>query len=107
MTQRILALWEILVPAHTPKGKEIDVAHHAKWDEKIVNIAGGLTILKPVKGAWKSEQSGLIKEDVIAVRIACTEQQISKIIDVTMDHYSQKAVMVYKVSDTVIIREKR
>lgn len=41
---------------------------------------------------------------MIPVRIACSREEIDKIIDITIKHYNQLAVMAYKVSDEVIIK---
>ena len=43
---------------------------------------------------------------MIPVRIACSEEEINKIIDITMVHYDQLAVMAYIISEKVIIKHK-
>lgn len=97
-----LELWEILVPTQI-LGKPIRTRYHRVWDAKVRSIAGGLTILTPTKGQWVNH--GLVHEErMIPVRIACTEEQINQIIDITVSYYKQLAVMAYRVSDCVIIR---
>jgi hypothetical protein len=100
----IKALWEVLVPA-TMDGKPVPVSYHQKWDEKVRQISGGLTILKTVKGQWLSLENELFVEPMIPVRIFCNRPQINKILDFTADHYRQLAVMCYRISDEVIIKD--
>lgn len=98
-------LWEILVPVASNDGKRFKKKHHHKWDAKVVEIAKGLTILSPHKGSWSSSQGKLFREEMIPVRVACTSYQLGLILVFTAEHYSQMAVMAYKVSDDVIIHE--
>ena len=96
-------LWEILVPHADNNGQTIQYYHHKAWDKKVVEIANGLTILRMSRGKWVSEDGKLVAEKMVPVRIACTENQMHKIIGITKQHYKQEAVMSYVVSDTVII----
>lgn len=78
--------------------------HHKVWDEYVQSISGGLTIFEPANGRWISASGDLFAERMIPVRIFCTRTQINQIIDFTISHYNQLAVMCYRVSDEVIIR---
>jgi hypothetical protein len=101
-------LWEILVPTtmNNPSNP-CRIGHHREWDKRVRKISGGLTILEPAKGQWiDAETKTLYEERVIPVRIACSEEEINKIIDMTIQHYRQEAVMAYLVSEKVIIRRK-
>lgn len=109
-----LELWEILVPTEyrlevqkdgTPKYYR--KRFHQVWDKKVRDITGGLTILAPSKGQWVSPQGDLFVERMIPVRIACTRDQIDTIIDMTIKYYDQLAVMAIKISEEVIIRNKK
>lgn len=95
-------LWEILVPV-TNKNVRIKKLHR-KWDAKVSEIAGGLTLFKPKKGRWLSG-SKLFKEKMIPVRIAATKNEMTQIVKFTAKNYKQKAVMYYLVSETVVICE--
>ena len=100
-------MWEIMVPTLKNDGvTPFRTKYHKIWDKKVYDITGGLTILTPAKGRWVSEDGTLFAERMIPVRIACTREQINKIIDVTMDYYDQLAIMAYKISEEVIIKEK-
>ena len=98
-------LWEILVPT-IMNGKPVRTKYHKKWDEKVRSISGGLTILKPAKGQWISPSGQLFAERMIPVRISCSENDIEKIMAVTLDHYKQEAVMAYRISDCVKFLDK-
>lgn len=107
-----LELWEILVPTEKPshmKGKNryFTTKYHKRWDEKVIKIAGGLTVFQPSKGAWVSPCGKLFAERMIPVKIACNKDQLAQIIWTTAKHYEQEAVMAYKVSDTVLITHFR
>lgn len=93
-----LNLYEILVPAYA--GKDVN----SEWDNKISRITKGLTILKPVKGGFLIENE-VLKEDMVPVRIACKENQIEEIMDITAEHYKQKAIMLRLIPGEVLIKD--
>lgn len=93
-------LWEILVPKNKP------LKLHKAWDKKVESIAGGLTILKPVKGSWVSANNTTIKEPMIPVRIMCNYEEILAIADMTRLHYGEEAVMYYLISKEIKIHQK-
>jgi hypothetical protein len=97
-------LWEILVPTVRNSGKPIRTRCHKVWDERVRAISGGLTILHPAKGQWMGPGGALFAERMIPVRIFCSAEQIEEIADMTAQHYGQLAVMYYKLSDTVVIK---
>lgn len=84
-------------------GKPFRTRHHRVWDERVRRVAGGLTIFKPARGQWVAPSGELFNERMIPVRIACTEAELTRIVEITLKHYDQLAVMVYKVSDDVRI----
>lgn len=100
-----LKLWEILVPTERRKdGKPIRTRFHRVWDQKVRELAGGLTVLQPARGQWVSGSGELYRERMIPVRIMCTEEQIEEVADMTASYYDQLAVMFYRVSDNVRIK---
>ena len=106
-------LWEILVPTEkrVPEGPTSNLYYttrfHRVWDAKVREMTGGLTIMQPIRGEWVSEDAKLYRERNIPVRIVCTRDQINAIVDMTLVYYDQLAVMAYKVSDEVILRERK
>ena len=100
-------LWEILVPTVRKDGGFYTTRFHKVWDAKVRAISGGLTILTPAKGQWVSPSGELCIERMIPVRIACTEQQMEMISDITAAYYLQDAVLYYRVSDLVRIKHYR
>ena len=101
-----IQLWEILVPTMMNSGIPVKTRFHKIWDKKVYDITGGLTILMPAKGRWVTEDGTLFAERMIPVRIASTRKPIDDIIDLTMEHYEQLAIMAYKISEEVIIKNK-
>lgn len=98
-----LQLWEIMVPTQSNEGKPFKVRYHRIWDGKVRQITGGLTIMPPIKGQWVLGNL-LFTERMIPVRIACTEEQINNISDMTARYYKQLAIMFYLVSERVTIK---
>lgn len=98
-----LYLYEILVPA-MKDGKEIPIKYHKIWDEKVRAIAGGLTIHKTSKGHWLSPDGEIFVEKMIPIRFMCNDLQIRIISDITAEHYDQKAVMFYRISGEVTVK---
>jgi hypothetical protein len=99
-------LWEILVPASNNKDQSFSYEHHKEWDAFVKMISGGVTIMKTSKGEWISPNGKLYIDRMIPCRIICSEEQILKIIDFTIKHYNQEAVLAYKISDNVILKHK-
>ena len=109
-------LYEVLVPTMYgyPKVTPISTRHHKNWDKEVQKITGGLTICKPVEGRWV-DKGVEYPERVIPVRVMCEEfplhsapkigvvddRQIKTIIEFTLSHYRQKAVMFYVLSREV------
>lgn len=100
-------LWEILVPASNNKDQKFSYEHHKQWDAFVKELTGGVTITKTAKGEWVSPTGKLYKDRIIPCRIVCTEEQISEIIDFTIDHYNQEAVLAYRISTNVILRHRK
>jgi hypothetical protein len=103
----VKSLWEILVPKYSNTGIEYSLEHHQKWDEQVRGLTGGLTILKKAKGQWINPEGRLFAEEMIPVRINCTRQAISRIVDITLEHYEQEAVLAYEISHRVILRYRK
>lgn len=104
--EETLRLWEILVPRCTNDGIEYRLEHHHEWDEKVRGLTGGITIMKPVKGQWINPDKKLFIEEMIPVRIYCTDYDIEKIIDYTLEHYDQEAILAYETSSRVRLKHK-
>ncbi len=101
------SLWEILVPNYSNENVKYSLEYHHAWDEKVRAISGGLTILKPAKGQWMSDDDVLFSEEMIPVRIYCDEASIDRIIELTIEHYQQEAVLAYEISARVkLVRKK-
>ncbi|MGD9670143.1 MAG: hypothetical protein AB7U75_13990 [Hyphomicrobiaceae bacterium] len=105
-------LWEILVPMFwngVDHGltTQIKDEHHQEWDAFVRGLSGGLTLLKPIKGQWVDPSGLLIQEPMIPVRIVCTKPEIDKIIQFTLGHYEQRAVMAYRLSNEVLITKAK
>jgi hypothetical protein len=98
-------MWEILVPASN-KTQEFTYEHHKAWDEFVIHVSGGITIMKTVKGEWVSPDNLRFKDRMIPVRIKCTRKEMLSIIKFTISHYQQEAVLAYKLSDEVILKSK-
>lgn len=98
-------LWEVLVPVADNSGAEYELAHHHAWDDEVRLITGGLTIMRTAKGQWEDSQGNLYAERVIPVRVMCDEERIRAIMELTLHHYGQLAVMAYKVSDQALVLE--
>jgi hypothetical protein len=97
-------LWEILVPCMM-NNKPVRTRHHKEWDKYVRKISGGLTILTPGKGQWIDPGNlNLWEERMIPCRIYCTEAQIDMVINFTLKHYNQLAVMAYLVSNKIKLK---
>lgn len=97
-------LWEILVPTVSNGGRPFSVRHHRQWDQMVKTIAGGMTLVQPVRGSWIEPTTGLeFTERVIPVRIMCTRKQIVDICKETARFYDQLAVLATLVATETIL----
>lgn len=99
-------LWEILVPASNNKDLRFTYEHHKEWDAFVKEISQGVTIMKTAKGEWVSPDGKLYIDRMIPCRIICSEEDINKIVNFTIDHYKQEAVLAYRISKRVVLRYK-
>lgn len=106
-----MKLYEILVPTiYGDTMKPIRTRHHKNWDAFVRKISNGLTLFPVAKGQWictdgdEKQKWKLFEERVIPVRILCKEDDIEQIIDFTLSHYRQIAVMYYVVSEQCYIK---
>lgn len=97
-------LFEILIPVASNEGIAFDKDHNEKWADMVLKLAGGLTIFGPVDGYWRSPSGEVFKEQMMPVRIACSQEQIEQIADFSASHYKQQAIMYSLVSTNVIIK---
>lgn len=94
-----MKLYEILVPTmYGDTLKPIRTKHHRVWDVKVQKLTGGLTIFPPGKGIWV-DKAIVYAERVIPVRIMCEHETMMDIVYMTIEHYRQKCVMYYVLSD--------
>ena len=111
---KVNEVWEILVPTsmivQTPNGlvsKHVNLRHHKVFDNYVKKVTGGLTIMKPSKGIWISEETNTeYQERMIPVRIACSEDQIKQIAIFCLAHYNQEAMFMMQVSSKSFIISK-
>lgn len=100
-----MVLWEILVPTHFDDTKEwIPDEHHQQWERRVREVSGGLTMLRSAMGQWV-HLGEVHEESVIPVRLIATRDQMEEIAGFTAQHYRQKVIMVYKISDEVLFVE--
>ena len=99
-----MTLYEILIPVCDNGGVEFDAEHNAVWEDNVLDIAGGLTTLPVVNGQWSDPDGHAIREEMKPVRIACSEEQINDIADMTASHYKQLSIMYYTISTDVIFK---
>ena len=57
------SLWQIFVPVTDNSGNEFTTMHHKKWDTKVRDISGGLTINKKSRGIWQIPMTGKVFEE--------------------------------------------
>lgn len=100
-------LWEILVPASNNTDQKFTYDHHKQWDAYVKKISGGLTVMKTAKGQWISPTGRNYNDRMIPCRIICNEDQINEIVDFTLEHYKQEAVLAYRISENVILKHKK
>lgn len=99
---KTLKLYEILVPMNFPDSTKISTEWHQKWDEKVCKISKGLTIFgSSISGRYFSHGK-VVTDDSIAVRIACTPEEILKIAEITLKHYKQEAFIYYSIGEAFI-----
>lgn len=96
-------VWEILVPATWNDGTPVKVRHHRVWDEFVKHNTGGITIMRPAKGAWRKGDKEFIDRMIPVRFIATSRRMVNEIMKFTAEHYDQEAVMCYFIAAEVIV----
>jgi hypothetical protein len=91
-------MWEILVPYHWNDGTKIPIGHHEQWDARVCEMTNGLMLRGTAFGRW-----GLHKEKMIMVHIACDALTITRIHQLTKEHYQQEAVFYRKLAGPAFV----
>lgn len=102
--QQKLKLWEILIPKTDYSiypYEDFSLFHHNEWDNKVLEISGGLTIQREAIGIWVRGTNNYMREKVIPVKIACADKDILQIANFTKHHYKQDVVLYYELSNNV------
>lgn len=100
-------VWELYVPTMRKNGKPIHTRFHRVWDKKVMAITGGLSIHRPSIGYWINPEKTLYREKMIPVRIVATDDEIKKVIEITLLHYEdEEAILCYRISNEVILQER-
>lgn len=99
-----MQLWEIFVPTVRSNGKPYKLRFHKVWDQKVKDLVGGLSVLPKIKGYWLSPKQELFVEEMIPIRIMCSEEQIENIVIMSLDYYEQEGIMYYLVTNDVRIK---
>lgn len=96
-----MKLYEILVPTIRNDGRPYRTRYHRGFDAKVRATAGGLTIMPAtIKGQWIADDGTNHQDRCIPVRIMCTPEQLTEILEFTLDYYDQEAIFWYMISDT-------
>lgn len=97
-------LWEILVPTVRNDGRPFRLRYHKIWDEKVKEISGGLTIMKPAIGQWIDPETGdEYKDRTIPVRFIANREKMKRIVAMTCIYYEQLAILCYRIADEVVM----
>jgi len=92
-----MKLFEILIPA------ERKLEHHLDWDAKVTSITGGLSIMPIIRGHWQSDLECIVREKMVPVRLIASDEQMLQIAQLTGEHYQQKSIMYYVISQEAFV----
>ena len=94
------SMWRIMVPEADNKGRNFTPEYHKAWEDAVLAVSGGWTTHATARGAWTvPEDSSVQVEKMRPVDILCTKAQIDSVAAMTVRHYEQKEVLVWKVAD--------
>ncbi len=97
-----MQMFEIMRPVHFNDGKLIDAATHRAWEDSVLSLAGGFTVMPEARGAWRDPANGRVyREPMSPVRVACLPNVARCIAEMTKRHYRQEAVLLYPVAENV------
>lgn len=86
-------LWEIVIPGHIA---------YTVWYEKIKHlITGHMVFNDSIKGYWKTTP-----EDSRVFRIACDEQIIKWICEITAEDFNEDCILCYRISNHCLLGYK-
>jgi len=99
------SLWEIMIPKNIDKHTIFHVSSHRQWNKYVEELTGGMVFFSNLDRRWiSSTKTSPYFDNKIPVRIFCSKEQMDKIIDFTMQHYDQKHVIAYELSNNIILK---
>jgi hypothetical protein len=104
-----MRLYEILVPVRDNTGTLIPQDTHKLLADRIVTIAGGVTLCEPVFGCWRNPDTGQVQgERMIPLRVACNshDQWPLVIIECQLAYPDQQELMSYVVGEDVVFTKR-
>lgn len=100
-------LFEIIVPKYRDnQDGTFNVVSQDTFDalfQYCVELSGGLTVLPESQGMWVNPDGKLVSEPVIPVRVIVTAEQALSIAKLVAIEFNQKEVLVYEVSNGIIL----
>lgn len=98
------SLWELYIPTMHPdvRQRRFSRAWHAKWEQRVLEVAGGMGKFAPATGLWVSPAGSVVLEAMVPVRIVATRTEIDGILRMTCEHYAQEVVMCHRLSSEVL-----
>ena len=100
-------LWEIFVPYHKNNGEKYNIRHHRIWDNKVMDITQGMTIMKLAKGKWMTQSGKKYRDTVIPVRIACERKHIIRIMEITRINIRHRLIDFVLLINLFIIKNMK
>lgn len=97
-------LYEILIPTKYNDSKILSSEFHRSWNNYVLDVAGGLTVLPICDGQWINPEGKLFVDRIIPVRIMTTPEKMESIVNMSAKYYEQQCIMYYVVSNAVKIK---
>lgn len=101
-TPELIGLWEILIPVTHKDGTPVTEKDHRIWRSSLEAI-GVHQFLAPGAVPWIVNEPHLVGVRMIPFRVACTQEQITQVANLTASYFGQDAILLYRVSDDVTL----
>jgi hypothetical protein len=101
-------LWEIFIPKNHNKEMIYGVSHHREWNRKVTKETNVILLSS---SSYKEKSCPTIEEpffseEMLLLRVYCTQEELDRILDITVDHYDRDKIIAFKISENMIVKKR-
>lgn len=96
-------LWRIALPAFSNAGATY-APELSMWEDRALNIAGGVTRFPVAQGAWKAPDGKVYRDVMVGFETACSDEQFGALVSAACELFpDQEAFFTAHIGEATIV----